>query len=204
MLAGRLGLCHLVDLELCARLLAVGGVLRDDAPLHGLVQAGDEIPELLLGVFLRARVGGLEELLVRIVQLRLADRIALAGLLVLAIAFPGGSAALDICHLSLSFFWECSRVLYSFLPPKIKSPVEFHDFRPHSPPRFGAGSCPLGLVARVCAPAPKTTSLVQPTMPRLISLAANIAPPSPANPRVLTRGTSPPLRSQRTSTASRP
>ena len=34
-------------------------------------------------------------------------------------------------------------------------------------------------------------------MPRLIQLAAYIAPPSPANSRVLTRGTSPPLRSQR-------
>ena len=66
------------------------------------------------------------------------------------------------------------------------------------------GSCPLGLVVRVCAPAPKTISLVQPTMPRLISLAAYIAPPSPANPRVLTRGTSPPLHSHLAPTASQP
>jgi hypothetical protein len=54
---------------------------------------------------------------VRIVQLRLADRIALAGLLVLAIAFPGGSAALDICHLSLSFFLGMfARIILFFAP----------------------------------------------------------------------------------------
>ena len=37
---------------------------------------------------------------------------------------------------------------------------------------------------------PKTICLIQPAMPRLTPLAAYIAPPTPANPRLLTRGTS--------------
>ena len=43
-----------------------------------------------------------------VVELGLADRVALAGLLVLAIAFPGGAAALDVSHFLFVLFWECS------------------------------------------------------------------------------------------------
>ena len=58
-----------------------------------------------------------------------------------------------------------------------------------SPLRFGAGSCPLGLGRSGLRVSPKTINLIQPAMPLLIPLAAYMAPPTPANPRVLTRGT---------------
>ena len=89
---------HLVHLELRAALLAIGRVALDDTLLDRLVESGDELLELLLGSVLLAGIGGLEELLVRIMKLRLAARITLAGLFVLTVTFTGGAAAFDISH----------------------------------------------------------------------------------------------------------
>ena len=98
-----LSLSHLVELELSARFLAVGGVLGDNAFFHGLVETGDKFLELLLGDFLVVGVGGLEELLMGIMELGLGDGIALIRLGVLTITFSGGAAALDISHFFILF-----------------------------------------------------------------------------------------------------
>ena len=100
-------LSHLVELELSAALLAVRRVLRDDALLHGLVETGDELLELLRGIVLLVGVSGLEELLVGVVELRLAARITGAGLGVLTITFTGGTSAFGISHCLLTPVSEC-------------------------------------------------------------------------------------------------
>ena len=71
---------HLVELELSAGFLAISRVLRDDALLHGLVETGDELLELLLGVFLGTRVRELEELLCASWSLALATELRLFAL----------------------------------------------------------------------------------------------------------------------------
>lgn len=89
---------HLVELELSARFLAVSRVLRDDPLLNGLIETRDKFFEFLLSIFTLACIGVLEELLMCVVQFSLAHGVALASLFVLAIAFSGGAAALDISH----------------------------------------------------------------------------------------------------------
>ena len=89
---------HLVELELSAGFLAIGGILGDNTFFHGLIETGNKFLELLLGYLLVSHIGSLEKLLVRIMKLSLGDGIALAGLGVLTITFSGGAAALDICH----------------------------------------------------------------------------------------------------------
>ena len=112
---------HLVHLKLCTALLAISRILLDDTLLHGLVETRDEFLELLLGSLFLARIGGLEEVLVRIVQLRLHGRVALVRLRVLTVTLPGGAAALDVSHIFLySCFGMFECVLYSFLVTKIK------------------------------------------------------------------------------------
>ena len=92
---------HLVELQLSAAFLAVRRVLGDDALLHGLVETGDELLELLLGIILLVRVRRLEELLVGVVKLRLRGLVAHTGLLVLTITFTSGASAFYISHISL-------------------------------------------------------------------------------------------------------
>jgi hypothetical protein len=65
---------------------------------------------------------------VRVVELGLADGVALAGLLVLAIAFPGGSAALDVCHFLFVIFWECSARSISNISSENQVIADCNDF----------------------------------------------------------------------------
>ena len=102
---------HLVELELSARFLAVSRVLRDDAFLDGLVETGDKFLELLRRGFLVVGVGGLEELLVRIVQFRLAHGVALARLLVLTIALACRATSLGVSHFLCPFLEMFARII---------------------------------------------------------------------------------------------
>ena len=97
------GFRHLVELELSAGFLTVSGILRDNTFFHGLVETGNKFLELLLGDFLVVGVGGLEELLMGIMELSLGDGVALIRLGVLTITFSGGAAALDISHFFILF-----------------------------------------------------------------------------------------------------
>ena len=60
---------HLVELELSAGFLAIGGILSDDTFFHGLIETGNKFLELLLGYFLIIYIGSLEKLLVRIARI---------------------------------------------------------------------------------------------------------------------------------------
>ena len=104
---------HLVELQLSAALLAIGRVLGDDALLHGLVETGDELLELLRGIVLLVSISGLEELLVGVMELRLAARVTRTGLGVLTITFTGGTSAFGISHCLLTPVFGCLVAYYT-------------------------------------------------------------------------------------------
>ena len=131
---------HLVELELSAGFLAISRVLRDDALLHGLVETGDKFLELLLSRVLVGRVSGLEELLVRIVELGLGDGVALVRLSILTIALASSAATLDISHFRCILFWECSRNSLS-KTARIRQEGKFSVFwTPDIPPNHGSAA----------------------------------------------------------------